>query len=239
MVPRSGDNRKSPRYEVYICHNRDRFGRDHCSQPPVPRRVIDTAALHHLREASSDLALNQERLTRSLKAIIADNEELLQDAQLGLADVAARHGRVRRDYQDGRISAEDWTEQRGLLAQESKAEQARADRLQAHLDRMNRYLTTRAADALDQAVTTISQTVNDSIIGISLDTARATITAVFDSFTLTHDDGNYTLIPKLRPRSLMMPQHQQTRGTHPQPESDGIEVLPVFKLSTPPPAPTG
>jgi len=104
MVPRTGPNRQLQPYGVYICHNRDRFGRDHCSQPPVKRRVVDKTALTYLRSVGDDILGHRERLRASIRTQITDLGPLGQQADLDTAETEPRLDRVRRDYQDGRIS---------------------------------------------------------------------------------------------------------------------------------------
>jgi hypothetical protein len=103
---------------------------------------------------------------------------------------------------------------RDLREGEIQAARARAEQLTAHHHRLTRYLTTSAIDQLDRAIAAISRAVRGEIIGgPSLETARATITALFDSFTLNRHGNAYTLTPRLRPEVLLLPTPSDERDS--------------------------
>jgi hypothetical protein len=243
MIPRSGKNRRSAPYEVYKCANRDRLGRGRCSQPPVSRALIDEMALDYLSHVEHDILGHRQRFRDSILAMMDSIAQLRADAEHEATDAQTRFDRVRRDYQDGRIDADDWTDQRTTLLAEIDAQRGYADQLQNRHQRLDIYLKTDAADELDRAITAISSVIRGvtRFDSPSLATARATITTLFASFTLKRNDGDYSLTPRIRLEALWIPGSGAIRHAEETADLDLTHILgevqpPTPRRPDPPPA---
>jgi hypothetical protein len=124
------DRKASHWYEAYLCYGRS-SGQTDCTQPAVQRAVVDGAVLSYFERVGLDV-----EATRAELAARADNERaelqaLRGQAERELAKAEERLERVRRDYQDGRLDADDWREQHAQLKDELSAAQEDAARLAA------------------------------------------------------------------------------------------------------------
>lgn len=102
-----------------------------CEQPPVRRHVIDEAIWRFVTETALDLEATRALVADQHRANVAEAAALREQAQRDQATAEARLTRVRRDYQDGRLDAEDWRDQRDELTAELEAAQAKLERLTA------------------------------------------------------------------------------------------------------------
>ena len=111
-------------YEAYVCNSFER-----CPQKPVRRAAVDSAVLAFFEQTSIDM----EQTKRDLQARADHEQALLADliasAERDEAQARERLTRVRRDYQDGKLDADDWSQQRVELQNELQAAQDNAERL--------------------------------------------------------------------------------------------------------------
>jgi hypothetical protein len=115
-------------YEVYICGGR-RSGTTTCTQGAVPRAAVDSAVLDYFERVGLDLDATRAELTERASQERGEIQALRGQAERQAAQAQERLDRVRRDYQDGRLEAEDWAEQRVQLQAELEAAQENAARL--------------------------------------------------------------------------------------------------------------
>jgi hypothetical protein len=110
--------------EEYRCLTRIEQGPGACPQTPIERATIDAAALAYFEE----VGLDADALRSDIAAAVDDRRALvrdqLRDAVAEERKAAERLERVRRDYQDEKIDADDWREQREQLSEELEAARA-------------------------------------------------------------------------------------------------------------------
>jgi len=125
--PRRGEDGKL--YETYRCATRLRDS-ESCAQPPIERAAVDTAVLDYFfnlaldtdaTRAELEAAQGRERVEVQALRAEAERQRMLADSRLA---------RVRRDYQDGKLEADDWAQQREELTSEAEAAAADLERLQ-------------------------------------------------------------------------------------------------------------
>lgn len=95
-------------YETYACSARRERGLAYCDQPPVPRRPIDEAILRFFTDVALDLDATRAAITEAHHARLAEIAALRHQADQEAARAQARLARVRADYADGKIDADEW-----------------------------------------------------------------------------------------------------------------------------------
>jgi site-specific DNA recombinase len=120
-------------YEVYACYGRIRHGTDtgYCSQTPIQRHLIDTAVWEFFERVALDVEATKQAVTERSSAKLAEIDALRDQADRDLARAEDRLTRVRRAFQDGKLDADDWREQRAELMADLEAAKAQVQRLQA------------------------------------------------------------------------------------------------------------
>jgi hypothetical protein len=131
LTPRTfRENGKIAR-ESYLCLNRIENGPEACPLPIVDRAAVDLAALDYFQRA----ALDVEALERDLTAALSEKRAIVGDqvkrAQMEERTATDRLTRIRRDYQDGKLAADDWREQRHELTAELEGARAELERAEA------------------------------------------------------------------------------------------------------------
>jgi site-specific DNA recombinase len=115
--------------EAYLCLNRIENGPEACPLPIVDRASVDLAALDYFQRS----ALDVEALERDLTAALAEKRAIVGEQVRQARDDERRAGervdRIRRDYADGKLEAEDWRDLRDQFAGELDG--ARAELQQA------------------------------------------------------------------------------------------------------------
>lgn len=133
MVPRTTPGRPGfggvgKSYEAYRCLTRIKDVTA-CDQEPVPRAKVDTAVFVFFQNAHMSVDAMRERVEATVAAKLDETRALRQQAETEAHRAAERLTRVKRDYQDGKLDADDWREQRGQLTEEADGAIAQAQRL--------------------------------------------------------------------------------------------------------------
>lgn len=125
MSPRTYDHR-----EVYFCRSRHDRGTDFCSMPAaIPREAIDDAALRYFERVGLDLDATREAYAAHAGRRIAELAALRGQAEREEMRATDRLARVRADYMDGAIDAEDWKAMRAELTEHREAASAQLEHL--------------------------------------------------------------------------------------------------------------
>ncbi|MSO41458.1 MAG: hypothetical protein EXQ70_06125 [Solirubrobacterales bacterium] len=128
MAPRTDPGRKGGRAgktrEEYRCLGRDQNGLKSCPQTPVPRAPLDAAAFAYFKDQGVDLEELRKQLSAAIKRQRAESAALLDAAEREERKASEAVERVRRDYTDGKIEAEEWRELKPGLESEHEAAQA-------------------------------------------------------------------------------------------------------------------
>ena len=132
MVPRTtrpGKSRPGRSIsETYNCYNRLR-DTSSCSMTPVKRAEIDTAVYSYFEQVSLDVDATREQLSEARDQKLSEVRVLLEQGEAEKRRAEERLARVRRDYADGAITAEDWGDFREELTAELEGATAEVERL--------------------------------------------------------------------------------------------------------------
>ncbi len=172
-------------WEAYLCDGRH-SGRTQCMMPALTREEIDRAVWHYFETVGLDydamVREDEERRSLRLAEIAAQTEAAREE----LRRAEERLERVRRDYLDGKLTAEHWEEFIVQLEPERDAASAALDQLgtQAAVTRSEATLRDAEAETL-AALQTIRETLAGIVTGAAdIDAARRALRRVFESFTL-------------------------------------------------------
>ena len=208
MVPRSDAGR-------YYCMRNKREGAGACPMPAVDAGLIDRAVLADFEANWLDVEGTRARIAESFAGWSGEAAAHLADAEREVQRAQDRYARVRRDYQDGRLDADDWHEQRSELREELAGAQAhlesmrqRAQQVAAEIARsdveaeMLRALAAlRAAESVDH-VRAVLQTVFERFV-LDLNPNAAKTLALWPEatgrFRVLREHGGLTITPHLRP----------------------------------------
>jgi DNA invertase Pin-like site-specific DNA recombinase len=179
MVPRT-DHRS----EYYACHTRLQHGTDQCAQSILRRADIDSAVFRFFATVGLDLEATRAQLAGEGERKLAEVGALLDQAQREEFLAGERLGRVRRDYTDGRLGAEDWVDLRGELTAERQSAHAEVERLTAALADVER--DSDLGDAEQDTLRLLAE-IRKSIAGEvnsaeGVDAVRAAMAALFSDF---------------------------------------------------------
>jgi site-specific DNA recombinase len=213
MVPRTTPNRNGSTNEVYGCYGRLR-DRQTCGQKPVRRPDVDGAVFEYFENVGLDIEETRRQFELRHGAVVADTRAMRDEAEREEQRVEASLARIRRDYVEGRLGAEDWQSLRAELDEEREATAARLDLLRER----ERELSAEAgpqADAYERLArlrAAIAGRVNDAH---GVEAVRAAIVTLFESFTLHQAGegvawqelalGDVYLEPQLREEMVLRP----------------------------------
>jgi DNA invertase Pin-like site-specific DNA recombinase len=128
MSPRTFRHRNG--YEAYVCSRRRRTGgHEQCQQPQVPRALIDDSLLTYFEEVALDLEETRTQLVTATTRHVGETRALREGAEQEAQRAEERLTRVRRDYLDGKLTADEWHEFRDGLDDERQAADAEAKRM--------------------------------------------------------------------------------------------------------------
>jgi DNA invertase Pin-like site-specific DNA recombinase len=182
LVPRTNGRG----HQVYYCSGRHAQGRAFCQTPHLWRSRIDTAVYNYFSQVALDVEATRRALAESHECKLAEIRSLLAESEQEAQHAEERLARVRRDYADGRIDAEDWREFRAELAAERDAAAAQAARHQA-----SEAEVAAAANAIDAEHAALRQlaAIRRSIAGDiqraeGVEAVRAALTRLFDAFVV-------------------------------------------------------
>jgi site-specific DNA recombinase len=170
LTPKSQGER-----DTYVCRGRSQFGKDHCSQGPVSRELIDGMVVKHFHEMLHDLDATVARVGEAAREALDETNALLAQAERAATQATARIERVKRDYQDGKLDAEDWREQRDSLTAEQAAAEAEVKRLRKASKRRPPI----------QPLAQLRKAIAAEVAGApDVDAVRAALRATYESFAL-------------------------------------------------------
>jgi hypothetical protein len=179
MTSRTPYNRAHAQY--YVCAGVQSLG---CDMPQVRREVIDTAVYSYFEQVGLDVEATRTAIEEGRDRRVAELSTLLAHAEAEAQRAAARLGRVRRDYADGRLEASDWREFREELGDEQQAATAEAERLRQNLAEAKAV----GADAESETLEHLAQ-IRRAIVGEvrsadGVDAVRAALGRMFERFVL-------------------------------------------------------
>jgi site-specific DNA recombinase len=177
MVPRS-----NPLPGYYYCYRNKIEGPGACSMPNVKAKDIDGAVLRFFERHWLDVEGTRAQFDASVTAWQDEARGYREAAEVDAQAARERYERVRRDYQDGRLDADDWREQRRDLLAELEAAEAQVETMRR-----------READVTDEAhrrdaEVEVLRTLAALNEADNVDHVRATLMGTFERFEVRLDD---------------------------------------------------
>jgi DNA invertase Pin-like site-specific DNA recombinase len=170
----------------YYCHGKSGGGSPDCTMPGVSREAIDSAVLNYFQAVGLDLDATRRRIGANVERAVSETRAALTHAERERAVAEDRLIRVKRDYQDERLDAEDWREQRADLRAELNAATSEVERLTTRLEEVagQEALLDSEQEMLDRLAElrhAVAGRVTDTT---TVEAMRAALLRVFDGFTL-------------------------------------------------------
>jgi len=186
MIPVTKPTRTGGRYEVYACYGRVSHGSDFCSRMPVKRELVDGAVFAYFAQVGLDIEATRQSIAEARDRKLAEVRALRDQAELEARRAEERLARVRRDYTDGKLDADDWRDFKAELGAERDAAHAEAGRLASQLHQVERWGEIKDAESetlrrLSEIRAVIAGEVRDAE---GLDAVRAALTRTFERFVL-------------------------------------------------------
>lgn len=179
MVPRTNGG-----YEMYYCNGRGKLGRDFCDMPHLRRADIDSAVYRYFEQVGLDVEATRAAIAQARDRKLAEVQALLDAAEREVQRAEERLARVRRDYTDGRLDAEDWREFKRELTAERDAARAELQRLEAQYREVEEWARVRDAEAETlRRLSEIRALIAGEVVGADgLEAVRAALTRTFEAF---------------------------------------------------------
>ncbi len=179
----------------YRCMGRESGSHPECRMPAIARDAVDPYVFEYFARAALDVDAILAALDRRFEQEEAIVRGQIEVGERDAARARERLERVRRDYQDGRLDAGDWGEQRIQLSGELRA----AEEAVALLHKRETDLAVEAEEArAEQQGLEVLAAVQAAVAGDvtdadSVEAARAALSTVFECFVLHRE-------PFMRPR---------------------------------------
>lgn len=171
--------------QKYVCERRHgRIG--DCTAPTLKRELVDSAVYAYFEQAGLDVEATRAQVAdaraRKLKEVQALGDQALSERRRA----EERLGRVRRDYTEGKLSAEDWAEFRDELEGELEGAVAEVERLEGQHHEVKEWHGIRDAerDALEMLADVRAAIASGSEDIAARDAVRAALVRLFDRFEL-------------------------------------------------------
>jgi DNA invertase Pin-like site-specific DNA recombinase len=185
LIPRTTDNRHKGPYEVYLCHGRVRDTRN-CSEGPFRREQIDSAVYAYFEQVTLDVEATREQLAAARSSKLVETTSYLDRARLDRRQAEERLTRVRRDYTEGRLDAEDWASFRTELNSDLEAAVAKEERLAGQVAEVE--MGAELADIETETLARLAE-IRKAIAGEidqreGIEAVRAALSRAFDGFQM-------------------------------------------------------
>jgi site-specific DNA recombinase len=185
LVPRSHPNRQQAPYERYICYGRH-LDTASCGVTPLDRAMIDSSVYSYFEQVGLDVDATREQLAGTRDQKLGEADALLSQAETEEGRAAERLARVRADYLDDNLSANDWADFRDELTLQQRAAEAKVARLSAQVKDIEDWGDLRDAEQetlekLADLRKAVAGEINDAS---GVDAVRAALSRLFDGFQL-------------------------------------------------------
>jgi hypothetical protein len=188
--------------------------------PALSREAIDRAVWHYFETVGLDYEamVREDEERRSLR--LAEIAAQVEAARVELRRAEERLERVRRDYLDGKLTAEHWEDFLAQLEPEREAAAAALVQLYGRAEGTRNEATLRDAEAETlAALQAIRKALAGHVTGAAgVDAARRALRRVFESFTLhQYGDasaaildadlaaGDWYIVPSVRADAILSP----------------------------------
>jgi DNA invertase Pin-like site-specific DNA recombinase len=198
VLKRGGPTGVGRHEETYVCYGRVRNGPDFCSQQPVPRPEVDTATFAWFERKDLDVDTMRERIEATVKAKVGETQVLREQAEREAQRAAVRLSRVKRDYMDGKLGAEDWAMFREELNTEADAAIGQAQQLAQREDELGKSLRSATEDQVARELGELRAAIAGHIEAAEgLDGIRFRLRRLFQTFTLKATESGMYLQAEL------------------------------------------
>jgi site-specific DNA recombinase len=189
MYARSG-TKGGVRYDYYACQGRRDYGADFCPMTPIPRADLDAAAFAYFQEVGLDLEATERQLRHALTGRIVSARVLREDAEAEVAKLQARLERLRDDYLDRVVTAEEWRTLKEPLEAELAGARSRLEKLVAHVEAL---VEAREVDDAEQRVLERIAALQAAVAGEvndpeDISAVRAALQRLFEGFVVARTD---------------------------------------------------
>lgn len=213
IIPITKPNKTGGYYEVYDCYGRTKK-KNGCTLRPVPRVLVDSGVCDYFMNVAVDVEATRAQLGRHRESALSEVAALLATKERDAQAAEDRLARVRRDYQDGKLDADDWADQRVQLAEEATAANDQLSRLQSRQaeTRDSFDSTDLEAEALRRLADVRAAIIGSVRNAQTVEATRAALGRLFEGFTLHH-----------------LAEESQARAVAPEPRWEAPELtLPGF-----------
>lgn len=212
MIPRTDTRRGTSEYR---CFRRNRLGPDACGQDAVSRERVDSAVMEYFDGAVLDIEATRREIETAIGREASETRELRDQAERDERKAVEDLARIRRNYREGRLDADDWQSFSDEIEPEIEAARAKLARLEEH----ERHASEKALPDAEAEMMRMLANLRAAIVGevrdaAGIDAVRAALRRIFVGFTLrrlreSYDrdvfdvslmgvGGGYELQPQLR-----------------------------------------
>lgn len=147
---------------------------------------IDSAVYRYFEQVRLDVEATRRAIAEARNHKLAEVRALRDAAETEVQRAEERLGRVRRDYTDGKLDADDWRSFKAELMPQRDAARAQAERLAAQHAEVERWGEVRDAEAetlrrLSEIRALIAGEIRDAA---GLDAVRAALSRTFRRFVI-------------------------------------------------------
>ena len=172
-------------YETYLCENHRR-DTSSCPVGPIRRDQIDPKVFRYFERVGVDVEGTRRELAEAQEGRASEIAALQAQARQEAQTAEERLTRVKRDYLEGRITAEDWSGFRDDLMGELEAARAQAARLEEQVANVEGASTVAEleAEVLEKLAGIRAVLAGEVSDAGGVDAARAALSRLFEGFTL-------------------------------------------------------
>ncbi|HEX3241132.1 MAG TPA: recombinase family protein [Solirubrobacterales bacterium] len=212
-------------YEYYECFNHH-MDTSSCPVTRLRRDRVDPQVYRYFERVAVDVEATRAELAEALDARLAEVRALRGNASQEAQTAQERLDRVKRDYMDGTLTAEDWADFRVELTGELDAAKAQVQRFDSQLAEVEAGGATRdlEAEVVEKLAAIRAAVAGEVKDADGVDAARAALLRLFDGFILRDPQagqrvpaelawtgsGDYVLEPVLKDGVLPTPQPLHT-----------------------------
>lgn len=153
-----------------------------------PEGRDDEAVYSYFERVGLDVEATRQQLAEGRDRKLAEVRALREGAEDEAQRASERLSRVRRDYQDGKLAADDWAEQREQLTAECDGATAEAESLRKRESEVSNWGELRdvEGDVLNKLTDLRRAVAGEVRDAEGLDAVRAALTRLFEGFTVHH-----------------------------------------------------
>jgi DNA invertase Pin-like site-specific DNA recombinase len=193
--------------EHYLCAGRMAQGAEYCDMPSIRRADVDSAVFRYFEQVGLDLEATRTAIAEARDRKLAEVGALRAAAEQEAQRAEGRLRRVRRDYTDGKLDADDWRDFKTELGAERDAARAEAERLASQHADVERW--GELADAEAETLRRLSE-IRRLIAGEvraadGLDGIRAALSRAFEHFVVHREAARVHVELIAGPRLVIEP----------------------------------